>query len=112
MPRPRTKPLPTPTTHPSVPTGPDGRIVLDGPSQAMFDEIDTKWELTAPVRGMLRGICEAQTYAAACDRILEREGLVITDARGASKNHPLALLARDYRNAAQTGLHKLASHLG
>jgi hypothetical protein len=92
----------------SITTGP---IELSATAQALFDRVSADWSLSPPVKALLRLIAENMTRAELCDEILGREGLVVPDAKGASKVHPLALLARDHRNAASNGLQRLLSNI-
>lgn len=112
MPRPRSTPVPDITRAPPVAVGPDGHLVLDRPSQQLVDEVSQRWELTVPVAAMLRIVAEQRTIAAACDRVLQSEGLLVSDAKGAAKCHPLLLIARDLRAQSSQTLHKLLAHLG
>jgi hypothetical protein len=111
MPRkPRFTPKPaTPPRH----DGPrPGQLTLSPEAQQLFDEVDGSWELTPPVRALLRIACEALTKAADAEAITAREGMSIGDAKGAAKPHPMALLARDYRAQAATTLQRILSNLG
>ena len=92
----------------SITTGP---IELSATARALVDRVSAEWDLSPPVKALLRLIAENMTRAELCDEILGREGLVVPDAKGASKVHPLALLARDHRNAASNGLQRLLSNL-
>lgn len=92
----------------SIPTGP---IELSPTAQALVDRVSAEWSLSPPAAALLRLIGENLTRAELCDAVLAREGLVVPDAKGASKVHPLALLARDHRNAASASLQRLMSNL-
>jgi hypothetical protein len=85
---------------------------LSPTAQALYDEIAAGWELTPPVRALLRLAAEAATKAEECESITSREGMTIGDAKGASKPHPAALLARDYRAQSQMAIQRLLSALG
>lgn len=111
MPRkPRFQPKPCPAL-PSAGEAP-GRLKLSPDAQQLFDEVDGSWELTPPVRMLLRIACEALTKAADAEAITAREGMSIGDAKGAAKPHPMALLARDYRAQAATTIQRILSNLG
>lgn len=88
-----------------------GPIELSPTAQTLFDRVSNEWTLTPPVRALLRLIAENMTRAEQLDAVLAREGLTVPDAKGAAKVHPLALLARDHRNAASAGLQRLMSNL-
>jgi hypothetical protein len=103
-------PAPTPTAVQPAPEGQPFR--LSPTAQALFDEIASQWELTPPVRALLRLGCEAMSKAEQCEAITAREGLTIGDQKGASKPHPASLLARDYRAQAQMAIQRLLSALG
>jgi len=92
----------------AIPVGP---ITLSPAAQSLVDRVSSEWTLTPPVEALLRLIAENMTRAEFCDEILAREGFVVPDSKGARKVHPLALLARDHRNAASSGLQRLLSHL-
>jgi hypothetical protein len=85
---------------------------LSPTAQALYDEIAADWELSPPVRALLRLACEAQTKAEEAEAITAREGMTIGDQKGAAKPHPAALLARDYRSQAQMALQRILSALG
>lgn len=104
---PRKRPEPAPIA--SIPPGP---LPLSQAAQALLDEVEGKWVLTAPVRTLLRLACEQMTRAELCDSITARDGLTIGDAKGSLKPHPLALLSRDLKNSAQHCLNKLLTNLG
>lgn len=99
------------TTSPTTTTLPAGPIELSPTAQALVDRVTSEWTLTAPADALLRLVGENMTRAELCDAILAREGLVVPDRKGSSKVHPLALLARDHRNAASNGLQRLMSNL-
>ncbi len=105
-----TVPAPTPSAGRSTQEGQPFR--LSPTAQALYDEIAADWELSPPVRALLRLACEAQTKAEEGEAITAREGLTIGDAKGAAKPHPAALLARDYRSQAQMALQRILSALG
>jgi hypothetical protein len=86
-------------------------ITLSATAQAVYDEISGQWELSAPVRVLLRIAAEAMTKAEQADAITAAEGLTIGDNKGAAKPHPAALLARDYRAQASTTLQRVLAHL-
>jgi len=104
---PKRKPPPTAITA-SIPAGP---IELSPAAQELVDRVEAEWTLSPPVAALLRLIAENMTRAELCDAILAREGLHVPDAKGSSKVHPLALLSRDHRNAASSGLQRLLSNL-
>jgi len=111
MPRkPRFQPKP-PTPQASAADVP-GRLQLSPEAKQLFEEVDGAWELTPPVRALLRIACEALTKAADAEAITAREGMSIGDAKGAAKPHPMALLARDYRAQAASTLQRILSNLG
>lgn len=95
----------TTTTLPARP------IELSPTAKELVDRVSSEWTLTAPAAALLRLVAENMTRAELCDAVLEREGLVVPDQKGSSKVHPLALLARDHRNAASNGLQRLMSNL-
>jgi hypothetical protein len=99
-------PAAAPTT--SITTGP---IALSPTAQALVDRVSAEWTLSAPAAALLRLVGENMTRAELCDEILAHEGLLTRDFKGAHKLHPLALLARDHRNAASNGLQRLMSNL-
>jgi hypothetical protein len=92
-------------------TLPAGPIELSPTAQELVDRVQADWTLSPPVAALLRLIAENMTRAELCDAVLDREGLTVPDAKGAAKVHPLALLARDHRNAASNGLQRLLSNL-
>ena len=102
MPR---KPRPSPSTT-------AGPLKRSPAAQSTYDEIASEWELTPPVRVLLRLACEAITKAEQAEAITAVEGMSIGDAKGAAKPHPMALLARDYRAQASTTLQRILSNLG
>lgn len=104
MPR---KSRPTPASTPAPPA----RLALSPSAQELHDEIASGWNLTPPVRALLRLACEAWTKAEEAESITAREGLTIGDAKGAAKPHPAALLARDYRAQASMALQRILSNL-
>lgn len=111
MPRkPRFTPKPaTPPRH----DGPrPGQLTLSPEAQQLFDEVDGSWELTPPVRALLR-IADAHPFAGG-DRfgVCGLRERLAGDAKGAAKPHPMALLARDYRAQAATTLQRILSNLG
>ena len=95
----------TTTAIPAVP------LDLSPTAQALVDRVSASWTLTPPAAALLRLVAENMTRAELCDEILAREGLTVSDQKGAAKVHPLALLARDHRNAASNGLQRLMSNL-
>ena len=107
MPRKRrpTMPKATPAVTTTKP------IELSATAQALVDRVTGEWALSAPVLALLRLIAENMTRAEQLDEILARDGMTVPDAKGAAKVHPLALLARDHRNAASNGLQRLMSNL-
>lgn len=107
MPRDR-RPSPKAQPHAQAVAGP---IELSATAQGIFDEIAGQWDLSPPVRVLLRLACEALTKAEQADAITAVEGLTIGDAKGAAKPHPAALLARDYRSQASTTLQRILSNL-
>jgi hypothetical protein len=111
MPR-KTRFTPKPATPPRHDGPRPGQLTLSPEAQQLFDEVDGSWELTPPVRALLRIACEALTKAADAEAITAREGMSIGDAKGAAKPHPMALLARDYRAQAATTLQRILSNLG
>lgn len=88
-----------------------GPITLSASAQQLHDEIATQWELSSPVRGILRLACEALTKAEQLEAITAAQGMCIADAKGASKPHPAALMARDYRAQCSNALQRLLAHL-
>jgi hypothetical protein len=90
---------------------PSGPIALSARAKQLYDEIAGQWDLSAPVRGILRLACEALTKAEQLEAITAAEGMTIGDAKGAAKPHPAALLARDYRAQASSALQRLLAHL-
>jgi hypothetical protein len=105
--KPRFKPTP-----PDAQPGATGTLTLCPEAQQLYRDIDEKWELTPPVRALLRLACEAMTKAHHCEQITSREGMMIPDAKGACKPHPAALLARDYRALSASTLQRILSNLG
>jgi phage terminase small subunit len=103
----RRKPAPAPPAA-EPPAGP---MPLSPTAKALFDEIAGSWDLTPPVRALLRLACEAHTKAEECERITAAEGMTIGDQKGAAKPHPAALLARDYRAQCSTTLQRILSNL-
>ena len=86
-------------------------IRLSATAQATYNEIASQWDLSPPVRVLLRIACEAMTKAEQADAITAVEGMTIGDNKGAAKPHPAALLARDYRAQAATTLQRILSNL-
>jgi P27 family predicted phage terminase small subunit len=67
----------------------------DGPNpkwpqevRGFWREITQKWTLNEEGRILLRIACEARTRMLDADKLLTRDGLVITTARGATRAHP------------------------
>jgi hypothetical protein len=107
MPR---KPRSTPTSTPTRPAL-AGPLTLSPEAQALHDRIASEWELSPAVAALLRLTAEALTKASECEAITAVEGMTVRDAKGSSKAHPAATLARDYRSAAGTQLTRLLAHL-
>jgi hypothetical protein len=107
MPR---KPRSATTTAPTPPTG-EGRLRFSPEAQTLYDKIAKEWELTPAVEGLLALACTAITKAGECEAITAVEGMHCRDAKGGTKAHPCATLARDYRGQAGTSLQRLLSHL-
>ena len=107
MPRPpRFKTSPAPAKPTAA-----GPLTLSPEAQSLYEKIAEDWELSPAVEALLRLACESLTKAGECEAITAREGLVIGDAKGAAKPHPMALLARDYRSQASGNLQRLLAHL-
>jgi phage terminase small subunit len=104
-------PAKKPKTAAPTAIAPTGPMTLSTTAQALYDEIAGSWDLSPPVRALLRLACEAHTKAEDCEAITAREGMTIGDAKGAAKPHPMALLARDYRGQAATTLQRILSNL-
>jgi hypothetical protein len=88
-----------------------GPIALSTTAQALYDDVTSSWDLTPPVRTLLRLACESMTKAEELEAITAAEGMTIGDQKGSVKPHPAALLARDYRAAASSTLQRLLSNL-
>lgn len=99
-----------PAPKPAAAAAP-GAVAFSPEAQALFDSVTRDWALTPPVWHLLRLACTALTKAAECESITAREGMTIGDAKGASKPHPMALLARDYRAQAGGTLQRILSNL-
>lgn len=99
-----------PAARPTSPIA-AGPIELSPTAQALVDRVSSEWSLSPPAAALLRLIGENMTRAELCDAVLARDGLVVPDQKGSSKVHPLALLARDHRNAASASLQRLMSNL-
>lgn len=118
MPRkPRTTSKTTTDTMPATPAAAGrvaapGAVTLSPEAQALFDSVSRQWDLTPPVRQLLLLACTAITKAAECEAITSAEGMTCADAKGSSKPHPAALLARDYRAQASGTLNRILSALG
>jgi len=97
---------------PAVSSSAAAQFTLSPTAQRTFDEIASEWDLTPPVRVLLRLACEAITKAEEAEAITTREGMTIGDHKGSAKPHPAALLARDYRAQASTTLQRILSNLG
>jgi hypothetical protein len=111
MPRkPRFRPTPPDVQATAAKTS--SRLQLSPEADQLYRDIDERWELTPAVRALLRLACEAMTKAGDCESITAREGMMIPDAKGACKPHPMALLARDYRAQAASTLQRILSNLG
>ena len=114
MPRkPRTTSKTTSDTPPTAPgrVAAPGTVALSPEAQALFDAVSAGWNVTPPVRQLLLLACTAITKAGECEAITAAEGMTIGDAKGASKPHPMALLARDYRAQASGTLQRILSNL-
>jgi hypothetical protein len=94
------------------PPGPPGPITLSPSAQAAYDEIASQWDLTPPVRVLLRLFAEALTKAEHAEAVTMAEGMTLGDQKGSRKPHPCALLARDYRAQAATTMQRILSALG
>ena len=101
---------PTPRATPTTPTA-GGPLALSPTSQALYDDVAGRWELSPPVLAILRIACEAQTKCEQLEAVTAVEGMTIGDQKGSTKPHPCALLARDYRAQASGALMRLLSHL-
>jgi hypothetical protein len=101
------KPAPAPAA--AEPTA--GPMALSATAQALYNEIAESWDLSPPVRALLRLACEAMTKAEHLETITAAEGMTIGDMKGAAKPHPAALLARDYRAQASSTLQRILSNL-
>lgn len=101
-----------PRPQPASPEPASDPLKLSPTAQRTFEEIAGEWELTPPVRVLLRLACEAITKAEQLEAITAVEGMTIGDAKGSAKPHPAALLARDYRAQAATTLQRILSNLG
>lgn len=118
MPRkPRPTPKPTSDNPPSEPAvqarvAAPGTVRLSPEAQALFDSVSRQWDLTPPVRQLLLLACEALTKAGQAEEVCAIEGMTCRDAKGSSKVHPAALLARDYRAQASGTLNRILSALG
>ena len=111
MPRkPRFQPTPPDAQATAAKTA--GRLQLSPEADQLYRDVDESWQLTPPVRALLRIACEALTKAADAEAITAREGMSIGDGKGAAKPHPMALLARDYRAQAASTLQRILSNLG
>lgn len=88
-----------------------GPIKLCPSAQQLYDDISSQWDLTSPVRGILRLAAEAITKAEQLEAITQAQGMCIADHKGAAKSHPASLLARDYRAQASNALQRLLAHL-
>lgn len=88
-----------------------GPLELSESAQRLHDDVSSQWDLTPPVAALLRLVAEAMTKAEALEAVTSREGMTIGDQKGAAKPHPAALLARDYRAQAASGLQRILSHL-
>ena len=97
--------------RPAIVADTTGPIELSATAKTLVDRVTAEWTLSPPVQALLRLIAENLTRAEQLDAILARDGLTVPDAKGAAKVHPLALLARDHRNAASSGLQRLMSNL-
>jgi hypothetical protein len=86
-------------------------MTLSATAETLIRDVTAQWELTPPVRTLLRLAAEAMTKAEQLEAITAVEGMTIGDAKGAAKPHPAALLARDYRAQASGALQRLLSHL-
>lgn len=100
-----------PSPDQAAPAAPAGPMALSPTAQSLYEEIAGSWDLTPPVRALLRLACEAHTKAEHCEAITAREGMTIGDQKGAAKPHPAALLARDYRAQCSTTLQRILSNL-
>jgi hypothetical protein len=99
------------TSKPTAGRPTSGALTLSPEAQSLYDRIAEEWELSPAVEALLRLAAESLTKAAECETITAREGLVIGDAKGAAKPHPMALLARDYRAQASGNIQRLLAHL-
>jgi hypothetical protein len=98
--------------HRPAATDPPGQpLQLSAEAQALFDDVNKRWQLSSPVAALLRLACEAMSKAAQLEEITAREGMTVGDQKGSSKPHPAALLARDYRAQASGALQRLLTHL-
>lgn len=107
--RPRTRPSAAAIIGDASPH--PGPLALSPTAAALVDRIEHDYQLTDAVRALLRLVGEHLTRAEQFDAILARDGLVVGDQKGSVKPHPAALLARDHRNAASTGLQRLLANL-
>jgi hypothetical protein len=91
---------------------PAGPLQLSPTAQKLFDDIDNQWQLSPPVRQLLRIAAEAMTKAEHADAIVQAAGMTIADAKGAAKPHPAAVLAHNSRTLAATTLQRVLASLG
>ena len=99
------------TRTPPLTIGADGRIRLDPHAETLYRDITTKWELSAAAEAQLRVVAEQLTIAAACDRVVARESLVVRDGKGNAKPHPLLALGANVRAASSLSLQRLQLNL-
>ncbi len=100
------------TPKPSAPPARPGEVALSPSAQALFDDVVNKWDLSSPVRALLKLGCECLTKAEESEAICQAEGMTCRDAKGSSKAHPAAVLAERYRSQAATTIQRILSNLG
>jgi hypothetical protein len=108
MPRPRKTPLPAPPT----PAESKALAGYSPEAQRLFSDVSSSWDLHAPARALLENVCELLSRAEALERIVQAEGLVVSDGHGGVKSHPAETASRSARSLAQAGLAKLMATLG
>lgn len=56
--------------------------------QEFWNAVTARWRLTEEGAELLKLACEARARMLECDRVLKRDGLVITTGRGVARAHP------------------------